>query len=284
MSEILCSTGALLPYGGDYRLLEPLSEQLLYDGYEFMIDAPYYEEAEALIRFLRGLSLHIPVVHCEKSIGESLSKGTATALRDAYERFEINCRIARHIGAEKMVLHLWDGQTSDSHFENNAAAYAALNQIARRYETDLLVENVVCTTADPMTRLRALREKYPDIHFVFDTKMAAFHDQTALLYAKEFEWLWKDGHIRHYHVNDYAGGYMDWTKLRALPVGTGDIDFDAFFAFVKRTGYDGTFTVEAAAVNDKGVVDIRMLNEQFRRLSRFLATGNIHAYDCGQRL
>ena len=44
MNKILCSTGALLVYGGDYRLLEPLSEKLLYDGYEFMMDAPYYEE------------------------------------------------------------------------------------------------------------------------------------------------------------------------------------------------------------------------------------------------
>ncbi len=62
MSKILCSTGALLEYGGDYRLLEPLSRQL-----------------------------YIPVVHCEKSIGENLSKGGAAQLADAYEKFEINC-------------------------------------------------------------------------------------------------------------------------------------------------------------------------------------------------
>ena len=30
------------------------------------------------------------------------------------------------------------------------------------------------------------------------------------LYDKEYEWIWKEGHIRHYHVNDYAGGYMDF--------------------------------------------------------------------------
>lgn len=270
MSKILCSTGALLTYGGDYRLLEPLSKQLLYDGYEFMMDVPYYEEAETLIRFLQGLNLYIPVVHCEKSIGENISKGTVLALQDAYEKFEINCRIAWHIGADKMVLHLWDGQTSDSRFENNLAGYAVLDKIARKYGIDLLVENVVCTVSDPLTRLRALREKYPDIHFVFDTKMAAFHGQDTLLYGKEYEWLWKDRHIRHYHVNDYAGGYMDWTNLRSLPVGTGKIDFDAFFSFIKRTGYDGTFTVEATAVDDNSRVDIGMLNKQFRRLSQFV--------------
>lgn len=48
MIKILCSTGALLEYGGDYQLLEPLSKQLMYDGYEFMMDSPYYEEVNAL--------------------------------------------------------------------------------------------------------------------------------------------------------------------------------------------------------------------------------------------
>jgi hypothetical protein len=35
--------------------------------------------------------------------------------------------------------------------------------------------------------------------------MAAFHGQLVLLYGKEYDWLWKDGHIRHFHVNDYGG-------------------------------------------------------------------------------
>ena len=62
-----------------------------------------------------------------------------------------------------------------------------------------------------------LKEEYPEIHFVFDTKMAAFHEQLDWLYEKEYEWLWKEGHIKHYHVNDYAGGYMDWKNLITLP-------------------------------------------------------------------
>ena len=40
MSKILCSTGALLEYGVDYERLEPLSRQLICDGYEFMMDRP----------------------------------------------------------------------------------------------------------------------------------------------------------------------------------------------------------------------------------------------------
>lgn len=270
MSKILCSTGALLVYGGDYRLLEPLSKQLLYDGYEFMIDSPYYGEVETLIHFLRNLNLYIPIVHCEKSIGESISKGTESDLRDAFDKFVINCQISKNIGAEKMVIHLWDGRTSDSNFESNLNSYATLDKIARKYEIDLLVENVVCNVDNPMKHICELREKYPNIHFVFDTKMAAFHGQMEMLYKKEYEWLWKNNHIRHYHVNDYAGGYMAWTNLQSLPIGKGKIDFASFFEFIKMIGYDGTFTVEATAVNHKGIVDVETLNEQFRFIKSYV--------------
>lgn len=264
MSKILCSTGALLEYGGDYKVLGSLSKQLLCDGYEFMMDSPYYDEVDALKRYFQKMKLYIPVVHCEKSIGENISKGGEAELIDAYEKFAINCDIAKHIGAEKMVIHLWDGRTSDSNFQNNLNGYSCLNQIAKKYELDLLVENVVCNVENPMKHLCQLGEKYPDIHFVFDTKMAAFHEQLGLLYEKEYEWLWREGHICHYHVNDYAGGYMDWANLRSLPIGKGRIDFTRFFEFINQIGYDGTFTVEATAHNEQGVVDVEMLNRQFQ--------------------
>lgn len=270
MNKILCSTGALLVYGGDYHLLEPLSAQLLYEGYEFMMDTPYYEELESLVCFLRSLNLYIPVVHCEKSIGEALSQTDMAVLHHAYAQFEQNCYLAKSIGAEKMVLHLWDGRTSDTAFHNNLHHYAALDQIAHNYDIDLCVENVVCTTDHPIKHFCALRQHYPKIHFVFDTKMAAFHQQLELLYEKEYEWLWKHEHICHYHLNDYAGGYMDWQHLQSLPIGKGTIDFDAFFAFMRKIAYHGTYTVEATAVKPDGNVDISMLNEQYRRIQRLV--------------
>ncbi len=266
MHKILCSTGALLEYGGDYHLLEPLSRLLDCDGYEFMMDAPYYDEVDGLIRYLQKSGFYIPVVHCEKSIGENISKGGNAKLSDAYEKFEINCDLAKSIGAGKMVVHLWDGATSDSYFERNLTGYDRLRNIARRYGVDLLVENVVCTVADPMKHFCELRERYPDIHFVFDTKMAAFHGQLDLLYEADYRWMWQEGHICHYHVNDYAGGYRDWEHLCSLPVGKGKIDFARFFEFIDKSGYDGLLTVEATACHDDGMVDVEMLNRQFQNI------------------
>jgi len=100
--------------------------------------------------------------------------------------------------------------------------------------------------------------------------MAAFHDQLDLLYAEESAWLWREGHICHYHVNDYGGGYKDWANLRTLPMGAGHVDFDRFFAFVRDSGYSGDFTVESTAFNGAGDHDLTMLNRQFDRIRAYL--------------
>ena len=62
-------------------------------------------------------------------------------------------------------------------------------------------------------------------------------------------------------MNDYGGSYMEWGKLKTLPVGKGWIDFDRFFAFIREIGYDDTFTVEATAFGPDGKVDLAMLND-----------------------
>lgn len=263
MRQVLCSTGAIIgkPNNRDYRLLEDFSARILCDGFELLLYRSFYDEIDALKDWFSGRSLNIPVVHSEKSIGELISAGGADIER-ANRLFEINCDVARSVGAGKIVLHLWSGQISDSNFQSNLGAYKKVREIAENYGLDLLIENVVCNISSPMRHLCELRQEYPDVHFVFDTKMAAFHEELDQLYAAEHSWLWKDGHIRHYHVNDYAGGFKDWANLRTLAVGKGRIDFDRFFDFLAGTGYDGDFTIESTAFGSDGSVDFNMLNGQ----------------------
>lgn len=269
MKKILCSTGAIIGKStkDNFALLKRLSKELTCDGFEFLIEFHMYqagyEDVEEQKCLLKECNLYIPVVHCDKTVGEYISVGGEEKMAEAYRLFEINCDFAKEIGAEKLVLHLWGGMASDGRIQNNIAAYPRLCEMADKYGLDLLVENVVCNTESPMKHLRELREAYPDIHFLFDTKMAAFHEEMELLYEKEYEWLWKDGHIRHYHVNDYAGDYMDWGKLSALPVGTGKLDFVRFFDFLKSTGFDGDITTEGVAFDENGNVEVELLNRQF---------------------
>ncbi len=269
MSKILCSTGAIIgkPSVDNFTLLKKLSTELTCDGFEFIIEFHMYEagyeDVEEQKRLLKELNLCIPVVHCDKMVGEYISIGGEEKTTEAYRLFEINCDFAKDIGAEKLVLHLWGGRASDGQIQNNIDAYPRLKKIADRYGLDLLVENVVCNTENPMKHLCELRDAYPDIHFLFDTKMAAFHEELEQLYEKEYDWLWKEGYIRHYHVNDYAGGYMDWANLSALPVGAGKLDFERYFAFLRSTGYDGDITTEGVAFDEEGNVDVKLLNKQF---------------------
>lgn len=85
MAEILCSTGALIgkPNNRDYRILQKLAKQLQCDGYEFMMYSSWYEEWEILADYLAGLNLHIPVLHCDKRIGEAISQGEDVAEADS---------------------------------------------------------------------------------------------------------------------------------------------------------------------------------------------------------
>jgi sugar phosphate isomerase/epimerase len=262
---ILCSTGALLgrANGRDFTLLETFAPQLNCDGYELMIYQDWYRRLSELLAFLHKAGLNIPSVHCEKDIGKNLGLGGKEETAEAFAHFDLNCRIARAAGAKKLVLHLWSGVISDQHIENNLNAYAALEKTARDNGLLLTIENVVCNQRDPMTHLHTLSQRYPEVRFTFDTKNAAFHSQLEALYAPENEWLRQ--RIAHWHVNDYAGGHMEWDRFLGpvKPIGKGSIDFAPFFRYLKENGSGCDLTVEATAFDQTGANDISMLNGQF---------------------
>ena len=111
MSRILCSTGAIIgkPSVDNFALLKRLSTELTCDGFEFIIEFHMYEagyeDVEEHKRLLKELNLCIPVVHCDKMIGEYISIGGEEKTAEAFRLFEINCDFAKDIGAEKLVLH-----------------------------------------------------------------------------------------------------------------------------------------------------------------------------------
>ena len=259
--EVLCSTGALIgrPNGRDPRLMEELTPKLDCDGYEMMMYSTWYENVPEVTEYFRSLSLNIPVYHCQKTVGEEATKGNFAY---AESQFAINAEMAAALGAKMMVFHLWNGEISDFAIENNLKAYGNFRKIAADRGVDLLVENVVCVREDPMLYWRRLADMYEEPHFIFDTKMAAFHGQIEAYCEGDAAWAWKDGLVKHYHINDYAGGFKDWTALRTLPIGAGHIDFEKFFRFVKSTGYDGTFTLESTAFDKTGAVNTQMLNNE----------------------
>ena len=255
MNRILCSTGAIITRRNnrDYKLLHSIVPQLHCDALEFMMYESWHECIEPLQAVL--CDFDVPVFHMTKQIGEYISQGDIEA---ATTLFRADCQLAAAIHAKLLVLHLWSGRASDQHIERNIAAYPVLRDIAEEHGLLLTVENVLCNRQDPLTHMRTLAEQYPDIRFTFDTKMAAFHSQMDALYKPENAWLAE--RIAHFHVNDYAGGHMDWTNFGAKALGRGHVDFARFFAFVRDIGYTGDFTCEGTAVNEDGSIRYDEMN------------------------
>ena len=264
MKRILCSTGAIIARANnrDYGLLAGIMPCLECDGLEFMMYQSWHEgHAQGLVHALAPYD--VPVFHMTKQIGEWVSEDR---FADAEALFRADCALAKAMGSQLLVLHLWSGRASDQHMERNIAAYPVLRDIAAQQELMLTVENVLCNTVDPMTHMRSLAEKYPDIRFTFDTKMAAFHSQLEALYMPENAWLIP--HIAHFHVNDYAGGHIDWANMSAKALGRGHVDFDRFFAFVRGMDYRGDFTCEATALNADGSVRFDEMNGSLDRIRK----------------
>lgn len=290
MNRILCSTGAIIgkPNNNDYRLLKEYAPKLQCDGFELMISSSWYADIDNILDEIKSYGLTIPSIHSQKSLGESLCGMTASfdgnsfsehimteeedrlAFEDGTRRFLLNLKAAQKLGSEKIVLHLWNGIVSDKNIQKNVERFSVWKDLADKAGVDLLVENVICNTNDPLYNVNLVAKAYSDAGFVYDTKMAEFHGQTMDLFGPDYEWIVRDGRIKHLHVNDYSGGYMDWSNMKVLPVGKGHVDFDAFFAKLAEYGYPYDCTVEATALDKNRHVDFDMLNECFGRLRGLL--------------
>lgn len=290
MNKILCSTGAIIgkSNNNDYRLLREYAPKLECDGFELMMSSSWYSHIDQVIDDIKSYRLSIPVVHSQKSLGESMSGMTVRYsggryneyvmteeedrknFEDGTSRFAANLRLAEGVGAKKMVLHLWNGVVSDKNIQKNVERFGIWKDMADKEGISLLVENVICNTHDPLHNMKLVAEAYADAGFVYDTKMAEFHGQTMKLFEPEYEWIVRQGRIKHLHLNDYGGGYMDWGNMEILPVGKGHVDFDMFLSRLMSYGYTGDCTVEATAVNENGGVDFYMLNDCFKRIRNLL--------------
>ena len=267
MNRIICSTGCLLgrPNGRDFSLLKDLTPRLRCDGLELLMYDTWYDKVGELYSAAKNLDKPVVVFHLEKSIGEQIGH---FKLNDALEKMETNCALAASLGAEKLVLHLWNGIISDKNIDYNIECYKYLEEISQKHSLALTVENVVCSNSSPMAHLCALKEKYPHAKFTFDTKMADFHKELDLIYNPNYRHLVSN--FAHFHVNDRLGEYKDWSNLRVLHIGNGNVDFDRFFAFIKEINYQGDFTTEATSFDQSGRIDVDTLNLSLDKIRAYI--------------
>ena len=258
MIPVYISNGAFITrYNGrDYHLIEKYLPRLNADGLEFLMYGVWDDDVKGLRGFLKGLHASIPVMHLDKQIGEVLAESGAEGRREALRLLKRDLITADEIGAEKLVMHLWNGMHSDSRF---AYALELCEELFSIAGDRLTIENVTCRDNICLDHLLEIRERYPQASFTYDTKMAFLHNENALLGSEKYVELLKTGAITHLHMNDSAHS-ANTGRSPILHIGDGEIDFKPIFALLKRWGYAGTATVESTTVAEDGFVDTDKIN------------------------
>ena len=263
-NKILCSTGTIIGRLNDfdYTLIPKYAAHIDCDGYEFMME-PFWnteEKTAEIVSYLTAFGINFETFHMDKYIGDTISKNEPGDIEEAHRIFALNCKAASELGAGLLVLHLWGGAASDKNIGENIKVYANLLEIAGRHNLVLTVENVVCNTYNALMHMEKLYETYGEnMKFTIDVRHAEFHKM--LKATCEARFLWDNELVPHFHIADYKGEYMDWTKLRpVLPPGEGEVDFAYLSAFLKKIGYKGSFTLEASGSMSENGMDFEKLN------------------------
>lgn len=266
-NKILCSTGTYIgPENNfDHRLIPRLSEGIEVDEFELMIVNLWDGMLDKISEFLKDSKMIFNVVHSDKDIGTFIGEGRTD---DALKRYDASLKTAYTVGAEKMVLHLWGGKGSDYHFEDNLRICKTFIERADYYGITLCVENVPCRVSDPLSHFNALKELYPSLRFILDTRFTSFADQYGIVESDSFTEMWEKK-IVHMHISDFIGPAHDFTKLRPIPhPGGGIIDFDRFFKAVLPR-YHETITLESPSIRPDGTVDTAELNRTLRFIKEY---------------
>jgi sugar phosphate isomerase/epimerase len=254
MNNVYLSTGAFTGRrnGRNHRLAIEYQSKLQCDGYEVIIFDDWYDRLDTIIADYNASKLSIPIVHVDKTIGNYLSNDNTYRV---YDLLKINCDAAKRMGAKEIVVHIWGIPYSDKKAEIIYNRVNEIVDISKSYDLEMLIENSPSICATPLEHLEALKSIYPDVGFTIDTRFCEFF--------KQLEDVCKSGiwsNVRHIHISDYHGEYMDWSLLYPILQPThGDVDFDMFFDYLKKINYSGSFTLESPSILENSV-DYETLN------------------------
>ena len=268
---LLCSTG-IITHFPDFPNHRPIIEnrsKIHSDHFELMIYPNWYANIDEIIADFISENITFLVAHADKRIGSLICEFGSREYREALDIFAMNCDIAKQVGADFVVLHLWGLPCSDENFKTNLAALGRCMRIAEGFDIDVTVEPIYCSTRDPLTNFLDITKHYPSCGITMDLRILAYHDQIADLY--HCDWIW-DRQIKHFHMNDYTGPSFNING--GTHPGLGDIDFDALFQFLALKDFLGTFTLEAASLDENGRIQFQKLNKSLDFVGRYITELN----------
>lgn len=145
----------------------------------------------------------------------------------------------RQFGARLVNVHPDPGRPALGQDENirlNAVAFATLAEAAAQHGVRLMVENIV-GAYESVAAFQKFLGADPRIGWHYDIGHAQVRGN------RSHEYLTALGNrLVHVHLSDNSGRSDDH-----LPLGVGRLEWKRFMRQVKRTGYDGTITLEVFA-------------------------------------
>jgi sugar phosphate isomerase/epimerase len=257
---VLASTGIVTqePEPTDHRVILEHAPKLGAAGYELQMHDAWYGHLDEVVQDLRASDLALPAVHADKQIGAGLGSRESGKAEKALATLEVNSRAAAAVGAQILVLHLWEEPTNDEEIARNLEHLPACVDTASAYNLVLAIETVQGTAGTALANVRLAIERDPRCRVTLDTEFLGFHGQ--LEESIDADWLWDENHVRHVHVKDFDGRLRDGdTRYYRLP-GEGKLNLVDFLTGLVERGYDGAITLEASAITD-GKLDERRLQQ-----------------------
>ena len=266
-TQILCSTGTLVgrANGYDYHVIIENRNAVAADGFELMMLKAWYDKLPEVADALERAGVKTPTIHFEKDVGALLSLGSEEDKEEGLRLFTLNADMAKAVGAEKAVFHLWDGRFSEAQLAGAISRLDALYEICDKRGVRLAVENVPCRKPTPLENILSISRAFPEAGFTFDTRHASYMDQCGAFFESE-NW---ESRICHLHVSDYSGETVPgmWGVTRPiLHPGDGIIDFETLFAEMPAY-HGGTVTLESPVLAADGGLDLPKLNRSLAYLS-----------------
>jgi len=189
------------------------------------------------------------------------------------QRLRENCRLGGMLGATLLILHLWGLPGSDEHLDRNLDALTACLGIAADEGLTVAMETIPCVRADPLGNVRRALDRDARCLVALDTEFLALHQQ--LEPALIAPWLWEPASVAHMHVKDYDGRMASADgRRRYLHPGDGHIDFVSVFGALSEHAFSGFVSLEAAAVDRTGVVDMGRIQASIATLRNLMQDAN----------
>ncbi len=234
MASLSVSTGCYITHDYEVICSELLSSSA--KSAEVIVYEPHGDMLPLATEAFSTFSKPVPVLHASKHIQFFISSPGMECHAATMIRESVNA--AHDIGASLVVVHAWDGRFLELDMDMICKTMADCAAYASGYGVTLSVEALPSRAQYPGILIRQLLDASPLLTFTLDFEYAAIYDMFPYL-------LDMSDRLSNVHLRDYDGHWIIEGRRSYVRPGCGNLDFHHLLESLKKTGYDGNYTIEA---------------------------------------